>query len=45
MAVLDPVKLIIDNYEDGKTEEMTSERTGRKKAWEAAWFTSAKNCG
>ncbi len=25
MAVLDPVKLIIDNYEDGKTEEMTSE--------------------
>lgn len=25
MAVLDPVKLIIDNYEEGKTEEMTSE--------------------
>jgi glutaminyl-tRNA synthetase len=25
MAVLDPVKLIIDNYEDGKTEEMVSE--------------------
>lgn len=25
MAVLDPVKLIIDNYEDGKTEEMISE--------------------
>ena len=25
MAVLDPVKLIIDNYEEGKTEELTSE--------------------
>jgi glutaminyl-tRNA synthetase len=25
MAVLDPVKLIIDNYEDGKTEELESE--------------------
>ena len=25
MAVLDPVKLIIDNYEDGKTEELMSE--------------------
>jgi len=25
MAVLDPVKLIIDNYEEGKTEEMESE--------------------
>jgi glutaminyl-tRNA synthetase len=25
MAVLDPVKLIINNYEDGKTEEMESE--------------------
>ena len=25
MAVLDPVKLIIDNYEDGKTEELVSE--------------------
>lgn len=25
MAVLEPVKLIIDNYEDGKTEEMESE--------------------
>ncbi len=25
MAVLDPVKLIIDNYEDGSTEQMTSE--------------------
>ena len=25
MAVLDPVKLIIDNYEDGKVEEMESE--------------------
>jgi len=25
MAVLDPVKLIIDNYEAGRTEEMTSE--------------------
>jgi glutaminyl-tRNA synthetase len=25
MAVLDPVKLIIDDYEDGKTEEMISE--------------------
>ena len=25
MAVLDPVKLIIDNYEDSRTEEMTSE--------------------
>jgi glutaminyl-tRNA synthetase len=25
MAVLDPVKLIIDNYEDGKTEELQSE--------------------
>ena len=25
MAVLDPVKLIITNYEDGKTEELTSE--------------------
>lgn len=25
MAVLDPVKLIIDNYEDGKTEELISE--------------------
>ncbi len=25
MAVLDPVKLIIDNYEDGKVEELTTE--------------------
>ncbi len=25
MAVLDPVKLVIDNYEDGKTEELVSE--------------------
>jgi len=25
MAVLDPVKLIIDNYEEGRTEEMVSE--------------------
>ena len=25
MAVLDPVKLIIDNYDDGKTEELISE--------------------
>lgn len=25
MAVLEPVKLVIDNYEDGKTEEMESE--------------------
>ncbi len=25
MAVLDPIKLIIDNYEDGKTEELVSE--------------------
>lgn len=25
MAVLDPVKLIIDNYEEGKTEELVSE--------------------
>lgn len=25
MAVLDPVKLIIDNYEDGKTEDLVSE--------------------
>ena len=25
MAVLDPVKLVIDNYEEGRTEELTSE--------------------
>jgi glutaminyl-tRNA synthetase len=30
MAVLDPVKLIIDNYEDGKTEMLTSENNPEK---------------
>jgi glutaminyl-tRNA synthetase len=32
MAVLDPVKLIIDNYEDGKTEELESEN-GPDESW------------
>ena len=43
MAVLDPIKLVIDNYPEGEVEYLDSrEQSGESRAWQAERFHSAE---
>ena len=43
MAVLNPVKLVIDNYPEGQAEELTVQNNLEMRAWEAGRFPSHGN--
>jgi glutamyl/glutaminyl-tRNA synthetase len=45
IAVLDPLKLIIDNYPEGQVEDCSSPTTRCTRNWASAPCPSAANCG
>ena len=43
MAVLDPIKLIIDNYPEGQIEYLDADQQfGKSRAWQAESFPSGR---
>ena len=42
MAVLDPVKLVIDNYPEGQIEMLEAPTTWKMRNWEAVRFLSGE---